>query len=368
MGIFADFLDSRPMRDIIEQRARREITLLRDRGDPAAPVNYVGRTGWAILKVLSLTQCAMPPPVGELLGYLAQDIDYERSPIGPATARVIANQIAIDDLNVGLEQDLLIHLDLCRSNPGEICSSAIDPNAPSWTIPAFTVNDPIHEWAAYDQTTLNDTDTVTLVPDTGTLDVNLTAIDDVEFAEGVFNGLPAFRFVPPAIQFGFTSASAITFFPDKMGTLVWVGQVNEFVDDIKQLWGLGGIGGYGALFLQDAPETSLIKVKTSGPQVVVEDDDIIEQLPFNVPQIMIIRRLNATFMDFHRNGVLKLAPATATGDSGTNEFFLGYPDRPDTGTIKHETALFQLYDRVLSAGELTTVHNELASAFGVTLE
>ena len=83
---------------------------------------------------------------------------------------------------------------------------------------------------------------------------------------------------------------------------------------------------------------------------------------------MIVRRLNATFLDFHRNGVLKLAPAIGGGVSGSNNLLLGYPDPADTGTIEHETALFQVYDRVLSAGELTTVHNELAAAFGVTLE
>lgn len=367
MGIFQDFLDSRPMTIQLERIARREIEALRNQGDTEAPTNYVGRTGWAILKVLSLTQCAMPPAVGELLGYLPQDIDYQRVPISPDTARVIANQIAIDDLNVGLELDILIHLDLCPSQPGEMCLNT--PPAPlPWTSPVFTINDPIHEWAAYNQLDLIDTDTVTLVPDTGTLDVNLTAIDDVDFAENIFNGLPAFRFRPPAQQLGFSSASAVSLFPSERGTVVWVGQVNEFVNAIKGLWNLSGVV-TGGLFLRDAGDTSLITADTtSDGQIPIEDDNLIEQLPSNVSQIMILMKDSDTSLRFRRNGVEKQGATITSSAAGAGTLFLGYPSPADANTIDHEVAMFQIYDRVLSAGEMTTVESELASAFGVTLE
>ncbi len=124
MGIFADFITSRPMTLPTERQARRELEALRDLGDADAPSAFVGRTGWAILKVLALTNLAAPPLKGDSLGFGAQNIDYQRALISPGTAAIIANQIAIDDSNLGLEQDVLLHLGLCHSEPGEICLNA----------------------------------------------------------------------------------------------------------------------------------------------------------------------------------------------------------------------------------------------------
>lgn len=120
MGIFADFINSRPMTIESERIARRELEALRDQGDSEAPGGFTGRTGWAILKVLALTDLAAPPTMGDLIGYVPQDIDYQRAMISPDTARVVANQIAIDDGNKGLEQELIVHLDLCHSKPGVV--------------------------------------------------------------------------------------------------------------------------------------------------------------------------------------------------------------------------------------------------------
>ncbi len=105
----------------VERQARRELEALRDCGDANAPSAFVGRTGWAILKVLTLTNLDAPPLQGDSLGFAAQNIDYQRALISPGTAAIIANQIAVDDGNRGLEQDVLLHLGLCHSDPGEIC-------------------------------------------------------------------------------------------------------------------------------------------------------------------------------------------------------------------------------------------------------
>lgn len=131
MGIFADFINSRPMRIQEERLARRELEALRDQGDTDAPGGFAGRTGWAILKVLTLTDLAAPPTQGDLIGFLPQDIDYQRALISPDTARVIANQIAIDDGNRELEEELHVHLSLCESKPGDTTTCAPQPEPPA---------------------------------------------------------------------------------------------------------------------------------------------------------------------------------------------------------------------------------------------
>lgn len=122
MGVFSDFIASRPSLSTPQERvAKRELEGLQDADVPSG---FENRLGWAVLKVLGLTDIAAPPFQGDLLGYDPQTIDYQQYPISPDTARIIVNQIMIDDGNADLMDDLLIHLDLCHSDPGELCQSA----------------------------------------------------------------------------------------------------------------------------------------------------------------------------------------------------------------------------------------------------
>lgn len=125
MGIFQDFLDSRPPGLITDRIAVRELLELIDRGDVLAPTGFEDRTGWAILKVLGMTDLSVPPIQGVRLGHLPQDLDYGRLPISPDTALVIANQIAIDDSNAELEDDVRVHLNL-EFTPPDLTSVARD--------------------------------------------------------------------------------------------------------------------------------------------------------------------------------------------------------------------------------------------------
>lgn len=141
MGIFQDFIDNRSgFRS--ERIALRELKALRDRGDPLAPSGFENRTGWAILKVLGLTDLATPPPLGDLIGYLPKEVDYLSVPISPTTALVIANQIAIDDGNSELEEELIIHLDLIhylkKITPQGLISTILQTiNAGLWLKPTL---------------------------------------------------------------------------------------------------------------------------------------------------------------------------------------------------------------------------------------
>ena len=117
MGIFQDFIDGRPGNFRTENIARRELIALRDQGDPDAPSGFTGRTGWAILKALGMTNLTAPPPQGQLMGYSPQTLRYDELPVSPDTARILANQIAIDDNFKELEDQLIVHLDLLHYNP-----------------------------------------------------------------------------------------------------------------------------------------------------------------------------------------------------------------------------------------------------------
>ncbi len=120
MGIFSDFLVSRPSRSVAERRVRLEIQRFIDAGDSDAPAGFEGRVGWAILKAVGATNIDAPPLVGDNPGFLSQTIDNSIVPLRDDTLSAIANQIAIDEGNPDIEHDLRIHLGLCVPEPGEL--------------------------------------------------------------------------------------------------------------------------------------------------------------------------------------------------------------------------------------------------------
>lgn len=133
MGIFSDFLATRTATE--DGQLRRELQAIVDSGDADEPSGFSGRPGWSMLKVLGLTNLPVPPLVGQQLGYQPQDIDYLTKAVSPPTVRAIVNQIAAEDSAPGIEQDLLIHVDLLKTNPGEVVMTS--PPLPN-TAPTIT--------------------------------------------------------------------------------------------------------------------------------------------------------------------------------------------------------------------------------------
>ena len=397
MGIFQDFLDSRPMTIQSERIARRELKALQQAGDAEAPSGFNGRTGWAILKILGLTNLTQPPLIRELLGYLPQDIDYQRSLISPDTVKVIINQIAIDDLNIDLEQDILIHLDLCRSTPGEMClnvldeairsASSIDLTDESVCVKfigleaanglvmsdgiilavskeglVLTADDYIHRWSPDQIGGLTSGDLVALVPDGGSIDIDLTAVTvGPTWQDDIFNGKPSYRFLVSNRKV--QSASNVNLFPSKRGTVVWVGQILSTANN-NDLYGTTDSGG-GNLSVRSSTNnvrpigitgsnTDPQRAETPPPDSILVDD----------PQIFITIRDTDTTIRFRRNGDEKLGFATADWTPINDTFRLG---SAAGSSVQNEVGMFLVYDRVLSAGDLSTLESELATAFGITI-
>ncbi len=371
MGIFADFLAARPMRIPEEREARREIEQLRDQGDADEPAGFTGRTGWSVLKELGLTDQAAPPTIGQLLGYVRQDIDYGQFPVSPGTAKVIANQTAIEDGQPGLEQDLLIHLNLCVSNPGEMClnTPALPAVWPDIGAVELTADDYVHRWSADEQLTMSDEDLVTSVTNGGSGAPNnlfAVAFEQGTFKEDILNGLPVFRIARPNDGV-LESTSNVTLFPAKRGTYVWLGVLREAFDFGAKILSHIGTNDDSLLVTDAATTTGAVETANDLDTRVVVEVGPPKELAINVPHLMILMRDSDTSMRLRRNGVEKSGAVISDYTPVSAKFkCANVAGGGSSLSIDHDLAMVLAYDRVLSAGEITTLESELMTAYGVS--
>lgn len=365
MGIFADFLNSRPMTIETERIARREMEALRDKGDADAPGGFTGRTGWAILKVLTLTDLTEPPAQGDLLGFAPQDIDYQRALISPDTAAIIANQVAIDDGNRGLEQDILIHLDLCKSKPGKHCRNTPGPFS------AIILSCPIDDYNAASLGLNNGDDVDIWNSDTGTdfmTKGNTGTVFSPTFEAAAFNGLGGVL----VNQNAESGSDNIVFMDSDKSIQAFAGKTGTFAVVIEPRfpWIFGNmLVGHGGDV--GSPEEERFTVLTAGgpffatfvgsggaqletPTVGIAD---------SVPQLFLWWR-DGDRIEFRRNGVAKtgrsVAPSNEPQPAHTLRWF-GRLVKSDafTGAI----ARILRWDRVLLGQEQKDIEAELTDLY-----
>jgi hypothetical protein len=364
MGLFSDFLTNRGLNRPEDKATRREVEQIISEGDAEVPAGFENRPGWAIMKVLGLTNLTSPPTKGKLLGYNDAMIDVSRSAASVDLIKHLANQIAREDGNAGLEQDLLIHMGIEKSvatiSTGTLVSSS--NTNPRWKDINFAVNDYTHRWLASDLFKARHKELVTRVPDLGLVGVDLVATvgEEPVFVERVSKGLPAFRFTTPN-DGKLTSESAISLFPGKRGTVVWLGKITGPIDSNKFLMVSDSSDQEGFVLPSSGDFSVSMYIDAGLHGLEVENISVAT----NFIDMYIFQRVSDTHIRLDHQGEqfgnTDIPDYTVVSD--TLELGLVHGGS-HADSVSHDLMGLLVYDRVLNLTEIEQIKKDLGKAYG----
>lgn len=361
MGIFSDFLVARPAQTITDRRTRRELVDFANNNDADAPSGFSGRTGWAILKAIGATYLDNPPEFGIAPGYLPVTLDRATLPLSNEALAVIANQIAIDEDNPRIEDDLRIHLGLCITRPGQFCD--VTPRVAVLPISGLVDDFDVAFFGGFS----DDDEIITWESAIGSNILESSSTVNPIYKSAPFNGKGAVRFEQTGVgnsdQCRLDYQTDIIGFPNASGTLAIVWDIQSTHSDIPTsgvLW-----LNHRTLFVitDTDPKRPAATSWGSGSEGPIPLEDPPTDLPLDTTQIWIFQR-NNNRSEFRRNGVQKTGATDDVTDIQTSPSFARFMSATSKlKAIDGQIARILRWERVLSEPELRDVDTFLSGLY-----
>lgn len=377
MGIFQTFLDSSPLAGTLTSDARREIDQLIKQGDADVPVGFAGRNGWAMLKVLGATHINVPPTLG--MPPRPRPDAAPHSGASNALLEAIAEQIALDENDPDMGEDVLLHLGVCRVTPFRDCIGRTHtPVMPLGRVDDFDIK-------YFTDTFVPDGTDISSWPSAVGSRIFLKHFPDLAplpiiFNTTPFNGKGGLKFEQVGgggsnISAMRSNSSSIIEFPNNSGTIAMVFDVQIAISPSTLLSPISGTLYRNFRIMKLATDTAKYRpVATDwgfgsavAPGVSPTGIAALElpeaDIPLNTTQIW-IWQVNNNRMEFRRNGVQKRGFTLNDPTPQTLAFpmwIMGVNAKTDS--INGRVARFLRWERVLSLDELLDVEEILTSLY-----